>query len=70
MPTVGELVKDKAITREDVEKAAARVFDGKTVLELRDGHALVPPDFERLSPHAREAITTALLLAKAQDRGS
>ena len=63
--TVGELVRAKTILREDVEKAAASLFDGTAVLPIKDGHGLVMPEFKSLTAFHREAIMTVLLLAKA-----
>ena len=62
---VGELVKTKAITRAQVEVAAASIFDGKTALALSDGYALLMPDLAKMTPYSREAIMTALIEAGA-----
>lgn len=63
--TVGELVRQKAIMREDVESAAAGLFNGKTLLSLSDEYELVLPALKELSSFHRETIISALLLAKA-----
>ncbi|HEY8564676.1 MAG TPA: hypothetical protein VIL65_04190 [Beijerinckiaceae bacterium] len=67
--TVGELVRAKTIVKEDVEKAAATLFDGKTVLSIKGEHGVIMPALKDLSVFHREAIIGALLLAKpAKDK--
>jgi hypothetical protein len=61
---VGDLIKAKAILREDVVAAIATVFDGKSTLPLPGGHTLVLPDIEKMTPYTREAILTALIEAR------
>jgi hypothetical protein len=67
---VGTLIRGGKLTREDVEAAAARLFDGKTPLPLADGHALVMPSLKDMTVYSREAIMTAPLLAKAVETES
>ncbi len=62
---VGSLIRKSRLERQDVEAAIARIFDGKTPLPLKDGHALVMPDIKAMTPYSREAIMTTLLLASA-----
>jgi hypothetical protein len=65
---VGDLVKTKEITRDQVLAAVATIFDGRTTLPLSDGYALILPDLSKLTPFAREAIMTALIEAGAVKR--
>jgi hypothetical protein len=62
---VGSLIRASKLRREEVEAAAARIFDGKTPLPLGNGHALVMPALKDMTVYSREAIMTALLLAEA-----
>ncbi len=64
-PDVGMLIRTSKVSRRDVEEAAARLFDGKTPLPLADGHALILPDLKKMTVYSREAIMTALLLARS-----
>jgi hypothetical protein len=63
--SVGSLIRASKVSREDVEQAIARVFDGRTHLPLRDGQALVMPALKDMTVYSREALMTALLLAQA-----
>ncbi len=65
--TVGHLVRRETLTREDVERAAARLFDGQTALPIKDGQALVMPDLKSFTPHVREVVMTTLLLAQVAE---
>ena len=62
---VGSLIRANKVTREDVEEAISRVFDGKTHLPLQGGQALVMPALKEMTVYSREALMTALLLAQA-----
>jgi hypothetical protein len=61
-------VKAKAVTREDVEEAAAKLFDGATPLVIKDGAVVAFPNWRDLTPHVQSAILTAPLLAKAEEK--
>ena len=65
---VGDLVKAKEITRDQVLAAVATIFDGRTTLPLSDGYALVLPDLSKMTPFTREAIMTAMIEARAVKR--
>ena len=66
---VGDLIKAKEVSRDDVEAAIATVFDGKTTLPLgRGGYALVLPDLAKMTPFAQEAIISMLIEAGAVKR--
>ena len=62
---VGDLVKAKEITRDQVLAAVATIFDGRTTVPLSDGHALILPDLAKMTPFAREAIVSTLIEAGA-----
>ena len=62
---VGSLVRANKLSRNDVEEAIARVFDGSSHLPLGHGQALVMPALKDMTVYSREAIMTALLLAQA-----
>ena len=62
---VGSLVRANKLSRNDVEEAIARVFDGRNRLPLANGRALVMPALKDMTVYSREAIMTALLLAEA-----
>jgi hypothetical protein len=67
---VGSLIRANKVSREDVEAAIARIFDGKSHLRLRDGHALVMPDLSKMTVYSREALMTALLLTEAVEENT
>jgi hypothetical protein len=61
---VGDLIKAKEVSREDLEAAIATVFDGKSPLALGGGgYALILPDLAKMTPFAREAILSTLIEA-------
>ena len=62
---VGSLIRTNKLSRQDVEEAIARVFDGRSHLPLGLGQALVMPALNDMTVYSREAIMTALLLAQA-----
>ena len=66
--SVASLIRARKVSREDVEQAIARVFDGKSHLPLRDGQALVMPALKDMTVYSREALMTALLLAQAVEQ--
>ena len=62
---VGDLVKAKEITRDQVLAAVATVFDGRTAVPVSDGYALILPDLSKMPPFTREAIMSAMIEAGA-----
>ena len=65
---VGDLVKAKKITRDQVLAAVATIFDGRTAVPVSDAYALILPDLSKMTPFSREAIMTALIEAGAGKR--
>jgi cytochrome c-type biogenesis protein CcmE len=65
---VGDLVKAKEITRDQVLAAVATVFDGQTAVPVSDGYALILPDLSKMTPFAREANISMLIEAGAVKR--
>ena len=65
---VGDLIKAKEITRDQVLEAVATIFDGRTTVPVSDGYALVLPDLSKMTPFAREAIMSAVIEAGAVKR--
>ena len=63
---VGDLVKAKEITRDQVLAAVATIFDGRTTLALPNGYELILPDLSKMTPFTREAIMTAMIEAGAR----
>ena len=60
---VGDLVKAKEITHDQVLAAVATIFHGRTTLPLSDGYALVLPDLSKMTPFTREAVMPAVIEA-------
>jgi hypothetical protein len=59
---VGDLIKAKGVSRDDVEAAISSLFDGKTTRSLGERvYALVLPDLAKMTPFAREAIMSAVI---------
>ena len=65
---VGDLVKAKEITRDQVLAAAATLFDGRTAVPVSDGYALILPEPSKMTPFTREAIMSAMIEAEAVKR--
>ena len=65
---VGDLVKAKEITRDQVLAAVATVFDGQTAVPVSDCYALILPELAKMTPFTREAIMSALIEAGAVKR--
>ena len=65
---VGDLVKAKEITRDQVLAAVATIFDGQTAVPVSDGYALILPDLSKMTPFTREAIMSAVIEARAAKR--
>jgi cytochrome c-type biogenesis protein CcmE len=65
---VGDLVKAKEITRDQVLAAVATIFDGQTAVPVSDGYALILPDLAKMTPFAREAIMSAMIEAGTVER--
>ena len=65
---VGDLVKAKEITRDQVLAAVATLFDGRTTMPVSDGYALILPDLSKMTPFTREAIMSAVIEARAAKR--
>jgi hypothetical protein len=65
---VGDLVKAKELTHDQVLAAVAAIFDGRTTLPLSDGYALILPDRSKMTPFTREAIMSAMIEAGAVKR--
>jgi malic enzyme len=64
---VGDLVKAKEITRDQVLAAVATILDGRTTLPVSDGYAILP-DLSKMTTFAREAIMSAMIEAAAVKR--
>ena len=62
---IGDLVKAKEITRDQVLAVVATIFDGQTTVPVSDGYALILPDLSKMTPFTREAIVSALIEAGA-----
>ncbi len=60
--TVGNLVRDGKITREDVVALAKQIFDGRRELPVgaKDCRIILRP-YEGLSKHLQECVMTMLL---------
>ena len=65
---VGDLVKAKEITRDQVLAAVATIFDGQTAVPASYGYEVIPPDLSKTTPFTREAIMTAMIEAGAVKR--
>jgi cytochrome c-type biogenesis protein CcmE len=65
---VGDLVKAKEITRDQVLAAVATILDGQTALPVSDAYALILPDLSKMTPFTREAIMSAMIEARAVKR--
>ena len=65
---VGDLVKAKEITRDQVLAAVATVFDGRTAVPVSDGCEVILPDLSKMTPFTREAIMSAMIEAGAVKR--
>jgi hypothetical protein len=63
---VGDLVKAKEITRDQVLAAVATIFDGQTAVSVSDAYVLILPDLAKMTPFSREAIMSALIEGKAR----
>jgi len=61
--TVGEAIKAKKLTRDQVVRLAEGLFDGKRELPITTTLKLKTPALKDLTPHIREMILTALLSA-------
>ncbi len=62
---VGDLVKAKEITRDQVLAAVATIFDGRTTVPVSDAYEVILPDLSKMTPFTREAIMTAMIEAGA-----
>ena len=65
---VGDLVKAKEITRDQVLAAVASIFNGRTTLPPSDSYAAILPDLSKRTPFTREAIMSAMIEAGAVKR--
>jgi hypothetical protein len=67
-PTVGDLLAQQAISREEVERAAVALFDGETELPVTKDIAIDLPPFHSLDQEVRQAILSALLRGRPVHR--
>jgi hypothetical protein len=65
---VGDLVKAKEITRDQVLAAVATIFDGRTAVPVSDGYEVILPDLSKMTSYTREAIMSAVIEAGAVKR--
>ena len=65
---VGDLVKAKEITRDQVLAAVATIFDGRTTLPVSSAYEVILPDLSKMTPFTREAIMSAVIEARAVKR--
>ena len=65
---VGDLVKAKELTRDQVLAAVVTIFDGRTTLPVSNAYEVILPDLSKLAPFAREAIMSAMIEAGAVKR--
>ena len=59
--TVDGLLQNQALSREELKRGAAAIFDGQNKLPITQDVAINLPSFSSLSEDVREAILSALI---------